>query len=82
MKEIAKELRKLEGSGKDYVIIDEWRTGRQFTCTPPSGTSDSDLKKKLDKDLMMHGISVYDMRRFRSLENLHVVNTFVCDCDF
>jgi hypothetical protein len=79
MKEIAKELRKLEGSGKDYVIIDEWRTGRQFTCMPPSGTSDADLKKKLDKDLMMHGISVYDMRRYRSLGDLHVVNLFVCE---
>lgn len=79
MKEIAKELRKLEGSGKDYVIIDEWRTGRQFTCMPPSGTSDADMKKKLDKDLMMHGISVYDMRRYRSLGDLHVVNLFVCE---
>lgn len=79
MKEIAKELRKLEGSGKDYVVIDEWRTGRQFTCAPPSGTSDADLKKRLDKDLMMHGISVYDMRRYRSLDDLHVVNTFVSE---
>lgn len=79
MKEIAKELRKLEGSGKDYVIIDEWRSGRQFTCTLPIGTSDVDLKKKLDNDLMMHGISVYNMRRYRGLENLHVVNMFVIE---
>lgn len=76
MKEIAKELRNLEGSGRDYVLIDDWRTGRHFTCTPPCGISDEELKKKLDSDMEKYGIPTYELRRYRKLEDLYVVNAF------
>lgn len=78
MKEIAKELRNLEGSGRDYVLIDDWKNGRHFTCTPPCGISDEELREKVSNDLIRHGIPVYEMRRYRILEDLHEVNTFVC----
>ena len=78
LKEIAKELRRLEGSGKDYVLIDDWRTGRHFTCTPSSAISDGELKRMLDSDMERHGVSAYEIRRYRNLEELHFVNTFVC----
>ena len=78
MKEITKELKKLDGSGRDYVLIDDWKTGRHFTCMPPCGFSDEELKKKLAKDLLIHGLSVYEVSRYRQFEDLHVVNTFVC----
>ena len=78
MKEIAKELIKLEGSGRDFVTIDEWKTGKHFTCTPLSSISDEELLDKLDKDLQRRGLTDYEINRYRSLEDLCVVNTFVC----
>lgn len=79
MKEIAKELRKLEGSGRDYVLIDEWHIGRHYVCTIPSDISDEELRKKLTKEPMMQGMSAYDIRRYRSLDDLHIVDSFVCE---
>lgn len=78
MKEIAKELKKLEGSGRDFVTIDEWKTGKHLTCTPLSSISDEELSDKLDKDLQKRGLTDYETNRYRSLEDLNVVNTFVC----
>lgn len=78
MKEIAKELRKLEGSGRDFVTIDEWKTGKHLTCTPLSSISDEELADKLDKDLQRRGLTDYEVNRYRGLEDLNVVNTFAC----
>ena len=79
MKEISKELRKLEGSGRDYVLIDEWKTGRHFTCTSSRSTTDEELEASLRGELLARGLTDYAIRRFRSLGELHVVNTFVSE---
>ena len=78
MKDIAKELKKLEGSDRDFVTIDEWKTRKHLTCTPLSSISDEELSDKLDKDLQKLGLTDCEINRYRSLEDLCVVNTFVC----
>ncbi len=77
MKEIAKELRKLEGSGRDYVLVDDWKAGRHLTCTPPKTMEASKLAESLRADLTQRGLEDYEVRRYRSLEDLQIVNTFV-----
>ena len=79
MNEIAKELMKLEGHGKDYVLIDDWKTGKHLSCTPLSSISDERLDEELKGNLAERGLLDYELRRFRSLENLHVVNHFICE---
>ena len=79
MKEIAKELKRLEGSGRDYVVIDEWKTGKHLSCSAMSSISDEELADKLDKDLSARGLTDYEINRYRSLEDLNVINSFVCD---
>ena len=78
MKEIAKELRKLEGSGKDYVLIDDWKNGRHLTCFPLRSISDETLGVTIKEDLVKRGMETFEIRRFKSLEDLFVLNTFVC----
>lgn len=79
MREIAKELRKLEGSGRDYVLIDDWKSGRHLTCFPLSSTLNEKIEKELKVRLAERGLLDYEFRRFRSLENLHIVNRFICE---
>lgn len=77
MREIAKELRKLEGSGRDYVLIDDWKSGRHLTCSPLSSISNKMIENELKVSLAERGLQDYEFRRFRSLENLHIVNRFI-----
>ncbi len=82
LKEISKALNRLEGSGKDYVLIDEWKTDRHLTCTPPKTMDDGKLAESLRTDLTQRGLVDYEIRRYRSLEDLNVVNTFVSESMF
>lgn len=79
MKEISKALKRSERSGRDYVLIDEWKTNRHFTCTPPKTMDDDKLAENLRNDLSKRGVLDYEVRRFSDLEDLTVVNAFVCE---
>ena len=79
MKEIAKELKKLEGSGRDYVLIDDWKAGKHLICKPHYSISNEELDKELKASLTERGLLDYVIRRFSDLENLHVVNYFICE---
>lgn len=78
MKEIAKALKRLEGSGRDYVLIDEWKSNRHFNCTPSNTKSDDELSETLRIELSKKGLSSYEIRRYISQEDVRIVNTFVC----
>lgn len=78
MKEISKELMKLEGSGRDYVLVDDWKMGRHLTCTPPKTMGDEMLRESLRNELIVKGLEDYEVRRYRSIDELKVVNSFVC----
>lgn len=79
MKEIAKELQKLKSEGKDYVRIDDWKNNRHLTASVLSSTTEEELENMLRKDLSERGITEYEVRRYRSLDELYVVNRFVCE---
>ena len=79
MKEIAKELRSLEGSGRDYVLIDDWKSGRNLTCTPLKMMGDEELWDYLRGELSKKGLTDFEIRRYKSIDDLNVVNTFVAD---
>lgn len=78
MKEIAKALKRLEGSGRDYVLIDEWKSNRHFNCTASNTKSDDELSETLRIELSKKGLSSYEIRRYISQEDVRIVNTFVC----
>lgn len=77
MKEISKQLKRLNPDGRDYVLIDEWKTNRHLSCSVPSYMSDEELEFKLRSDLTNKGVLDYEVRRYRSLDDLHINNTFV-----
>jgi hypothetical protein len=52
MKDISKELKKLEPTGKDYVIIDDWKAGRHLSATTPIATTDDELADELKKPFL------------------------------
>ena len=78
MKEIAKELRKIEGSGRDYVLIDDWKSGRHLVATPPKTMGDDELADMLRRELPKRGLTDYEIRRYRYIEELAIVNAFAC----
>lgn len=78
MKDISKELIKLEPDGKDYVLIDEWKTNRHLTAIPSKTMTDEELEVKLREELGKMGLTEYEVRRYRRLDDLHMLNTFVC----
>ncbi len=77
MKDISRELKKLEPIGKDYVVIDDWKAGNHLSATTPSAMTDDELADELKKTLSTRGLTDYEVRRYRSLEDLHVINTSV-----
>lgn len=79
MKEIAKELKKAQAKGRDYVLVDEWKTGRRLAATPLSSMSDEELAEGLKSDLSSKGITEYEIRRYRSLDDLKIVNRMVSE---
>lgn len=79
MKEISKALNKLDGTGRDYVVIDEWKTNRHLNCSPSKMMSDEELNSSLRKQLLNMGLIDCEIRRFRGAEDLQVVNTFVTE---
>lgn len=77
MKDIAKELKKLEGVGRDYVRIDDWKGGRHLSAEISSAMSDDEMEARLKADLKKRGMEDFEMKRYRSLDDLRVHNTMI-----
>jgi len=77
MKDIAKELKKFDGTGRDYVRIDDWKGGRHLSAEVVATLSDEEMAKRLKADLKKRGMEEFEIRRYRSLDDLCVCNTAV-----
>lgn len=73
LEDIAKHLRKLQKKNMDYVILDAWKENRHFTAEVGKETSNEELLEEVKK----RGVAECEIRRYRGLEDLIVVNTEV-----
>lgn len=79
MKGISKELKRLEGVGRDYVRIDDWKGGRHLSAEISSAMSDDEMEERLKADLKKRGMEEFEIKRYRSLDDLCVVDTIVTE---
>lgn len=79
MKDIAKQLKKLEGVGRDYVRIDDWKGDRHLSADISSALSDDEMEERLKTDLKKRGMEDFEIKRYRSLDDLCVHNTIVTE---
>lgn len=56
MKDIARRLNKLEGTGRDYVRIDDWKGERHLSAEVSKAMNDEDLGKRLKTDIKKRGM--------------------------
>jgi serine protease inhibitor ecotin len=77
MKDIAKEVKKLEGTGRDYVRIDDWKGGRHLSAEVSATMSDEDMSERLKVDLAKRGMCEFEIRRYRSLDDLYIQSIMV-----
>ena len=73
MEDIAKHLKKLQIKNMDYVVLDDWKGNRHFTAEVGKETSNEELLEEVKK----RGVSECEIRRYRGLEDLIVVNAEV-----
>jgi hypothetical protein len=79
MKDIAKELKKLEGVGRDYVRIDDWKGGRHLSAEISSAMNDDEMEARLKADLKKRGMEDFEIKRYRSLDDLCIQSIMVND---
>lgn len=79
MEKISKEVKKQQLVGRDYVLIDDIKTGKRFSAMPLNTVSDEELSVKIREDLSSKGITDFEIRRYRSLEDLQIVNKLVVE---
>ena len=75
MEGIAEKLEK--NPGRDYVAIDSWKGGKHFSVTARKDLSDEELDEEVRGQLEMMGITEYEIRRYRGMEDLEIKNTDV-----
>lgn len=79
MEKISKEVKKQQLVGRDYVLIDDVKTGKRFSAMPLNTISDEELNKKIREDLSSKGITDFEIRRYRSLKDLKIGNRMVAE---
>ena len=79
MEGIAKELKKLRNRGRDYIAVDCWKEGKHFTTNVRKDLSDRELDEELRGQLEPMGLREFEVRRYRSLEDMRVENTAVSE---
>lgn len=79
MKEIYKELKKIEGMGRDYVLVDEWGTDIHLATTAPSEWNDKKLENQLKKSFQERSMKDYVIRRYRDYGVLCVTDKIVVE---
>lgn len=79
MKDIAKRLKKLEGTGRDYVRIDDWKGERHLSAEASKAMSDEEMVKRLETDLNKRGMEEFEVKRYSSVDDLCIHNTMVAE---
>ena len=79
MKDIARRLKKLEGTGRDYVRIDDWKGERHLSAEVSKAMSDEEMGKRLKMDLKKRGMEEFEVKRYRSVDDLCIHNTMVAE---
>lgn len=79
MENISKEIKKQQLVGRNYVLIDDVKMGKRFSAMPLNTVSDEELSVKIREDLSSKGITDFEIRRYRSLEDLQIVNKIVVE---
>ena len=79
MKDIARRLKKLEGTGRDYVRIDDWKGERHLSAEVSKAMSDEEMVKRLETDLKKRGMEEFEVKRYRSVDDLCIYNTMVAE---
>lgn len=79
MGEIAKKVKNYELYGRDYVVIDCWKEGRHLTTHIRKDLSEAELNEELRGQMESMGLNEYEYRRYRNLDELTKVNTFVSE---
>lgn len=59
--------------------MDDVKTGKRFSAMPLNTVSDEELNEKIREDLSSKGITDFEIRRYRSLEDLQIVNKLVVE---
>ena len=79
MKDIARRLKKLEGTGRDYVSIDDWKGERHLSAEVSKSMSDEEMAERLKADLKKRGMEEFEVKRYRSLDDLCIHNAMVAE---
>ena len=79
MKDIARRLKKMEGTGRDYVRIDDWKGERHLSAEVSKAMSDEEMGKRLKMDLKKRGMEEFEVKRYRSVDDLCIHNTMVAE---
>ena len=79
MKDIARRLKKMEGTGRDYVRIDDWKGERHLSAEVSKAMSDEEMVKRLNADLKKRGMEEFEVKRYRSVDDLCIHNTMVAE---
>lgn len=76
-KEMQKQLKKALETSRDLLVINSKKQGRSWTATIPNSMSDKEADMIVAKQLVMQKCNSYDIKRYRSLEDLNTQNTEV-----
>ena len=79
MNDIARRLKKLEGTGRDYVRIDDWKGERHLSAEVSKAMSDEEMVKRLETDLKKRGMEEFEVKRYRGMDDLCIHNTMVAE---
>ena len=79
MKDIARRLKKLEGTGRDYVRIDDWKGERHLSAEVSKAMSDEEMVKRLNADLKKRGMEEFELKRYRGMDDLCIHNAMVVE---
>lgn len=72
MKDIARRLKKLEGTGRDYVSIDDWKGERHLSAEVSKAMNDDEMEARLRADLKKRGMEEFEMKRYRSQDDIRI----------
>lgn len=79
MNDIARSLKKLEGTGMDYVRIDDWKDERHLSAEVSKAMSNEDLGERLKTNLKKGGMEEFEVNRYRGMDDLCIHNTMVSE---
>ena len=79
MNDIARRLKKMKGTGRDYVRIDDWKGERHLSAEVSKAMSDEEMAERLKADLKKRGMEEFEVKRYRSVDDLCIHNMMVAE---